>query len=82
MKNGIGRATGEIVGILNRGVLLSSKTVVIRTASDFDVADIKAVFGDLMHVAPGEFVKMMRNWKSFEYWPRASTEGWHSAQPT
>lgn len=82
MNKGIKRATGDVVGLLNSDDLFAKNSVLRRVAKEFEEVRVDAVFGDLVYVRSNDPSKVVRNWKSSEYYPGAFSKGWHPAHPT
>lgn len=80
MNQGIGAATGDIVGILNSDDMYYDETVLADIVAAFSDGEIDATCGDLIFVDEHDTNKVVRNWQGSEY--QSFLKGWHPAHPT
>ncbi|WP_406825692.1 glycosyltransferase family 2 protein [Pedobacter sp. KACC 23697] len=82
LNKGIGKATGEVIGILNADDLFAAADVLAAVAKTFmDRPEIDGLYGDLNYVHP-ETHHIIRTWKSKQHTHADLKKGWMPAHPT
>ncbi|MEM6380797.1 MAG: glycosyltransferase family 2 protein [Bacteroidota bacterium] len=82
MNNGIQKASGEIVGILNSDDFYADDQVLSDVLKQFEDPSINAVYGDLDYVDHRDINKITRRWRSGQFHPNAFKMGWMPPHPT
>ena len=83
MNKGIGRATGNVIGILNSDDFFTSDDVLERVAREFeDDPELEAVYGDIHFVNPGNLKKCTRYYSSAYFRPWLLRFGFMPAHPS
>ena len=82
LNKGIGRATGDVVGILNADDFYASKSVISEVVKTFVLTNSDAVYGDLHYVDRSDTSKIIRNWVSGNYTKGLFLKGWMPPHPT
>jgi glycosyltransferase len=81
MNKGITLATGEVIGILNSDDLYPNEHILEKVMAAFRDPDVKAVYGDLQFVHPGDTDKVLRTWKAGPYTLQSFYRGWMPPHP-
>lgn len=81
MNKGIEMATGDVVGILNSDDFYADSKVISKIAKKFE-GNVDGVYADLVYVAADNKSKIVRHWKSGEYYEGAFLKGWMPPHPT
>ena len=81
-QQGIGLATGDVVGFLHSDDLYAHEHVAARIAAAFEDPDVDAVYGDLEYVQRRHPERVLRHWRSGMFSPRALSTGWMPPHPT
>jgi glycosyltransferase involved in cell wall biosynthesis len=74
LNKGVGRATGEIVGLLHSDDLFASDDVLAKIADAFCRNEVAAVYGDLQYVRRDDPSRVVRHWQSGQF--RRDRLGW------
>ena len=82
MNRGIGRATGEVIGILNSDDFYHDEHVLEDINRAMEDQPIDCVYGDLKFVQADNTNKVVRIWKGSQHENGAFLRGWHPAHPT
>lgn len=82
MNKGIGRATGDVIGILNSDDFYTSYDVLETVASAMEGSDVDAVYGDIHYVNNGELDKCVRYYSSAGFKRERMMQGWMPAHPS
>jgi glycosyltransferase involved in cell wall biosynthesis len=82
MNKGVGRATGDIVGILNSDDFYASEHVLREVVEVFQQSGCDAVYGDLQYVDKDDVSKVVRYWRSGSYQQGAFKWGWMPPHPS
>lgn len=82
MNKGIGKATGEVIGILNSDDFYAGPHVLEHVAETFRTTACDALYGDLHYVDAERTERVLRNWVSGAYRPGAFLQGWMPPHPT
>jgi len=76
MNKGIAQATGDIIGILNSDDLYQDRKVITDVVNEFKKhPEIDLLYGDLVYVKGEDTQKIIRNWKSKEYYHEFFEDG-------
>ncbi|SDG41585.1 glycosyltransferase [Pedobacter terrae] len=82
LNKGIGKATGEVVGILNADDLFAGTDVLAAVAKTFiNRPEINGLYGDLNYIHPTAH-HIIRTWKSKQHVYADLKKGWMPAHPT
>ncbi|GAB5447983.1 glycosyltransferase family 2 protein [Gymnodinialimonas sp.] len=82
INKGIGRATGNIVGLLHSNDVFSNRSILSRIASAFDGSDLDAVYADVEFFPANDFGKSIRRYRSGKFSPGVLGHGVMPAHPT
>ena len=82
MNKGIGRATGDVIGILNADDLYQNTEVISRVVALLEQQKADAVYGDLVYAQRNAPDKITRYWQAGTYKPGAFLRGWMPPHPT
>jgi len=82
MNKGLQMATGEIVGILNADDFYTDEKVLSNVLHVFEDHKIDACYGDLRYVDKYNPSKVVRLWRSGEFFPEKFYWGWMPPHPT
>jgi len=82
MYEGIGMATGEVIGILNSDDMYTDERVLADVAKAFEDPRVMTVYADLQYVHPENTQKIIRTWHSGLYQKRNFYYGWMPPHPT
>ena len=82
MNKGIALASGDIIGILNADDVYTDETVLSQVAAIFSDSEINACYADVVYVDPQHPERIVRYWRSCEYYPGLFEKGWMPAHPT
>jgi glycosyltransferase involved in cell wall biosynthesis len=80
MNKGIRKATGDVVGLLNADDYFANDNVLSEIASSFAQNNADLLYADLDYVNP--IGKVMRKWRSGDYFPGKFNWGWMPPHPT
>ena len=81
INKGIRTATGDVIGILHADDFYAGKNVISRVMKEFSGKNIDSVYGDLQYVAKNDPQKIIRNWKSGDFWAENFLKGWMPPHP-
>ncbi len=82
MNKGIGRASGDIIGILNADDFYADKNVLTKVAAAFaSHPETEIVYGDLEIVKADNPEKTVRRWRAGQYRPERLRRGWIMPHP-
>lgn len=79
LNKGIRMATGDVIGFLHSDDILYSPDSIEQIAAAFESTHADVVYGDLQY-CNGD--KVVRRWKSNDFYPRALKFGWMPPHPT
>ena len=79
---GIGRASGDVVGLMHSDDAFAHNDVLTRVAQLFEDPDVDAVYGDLDYVSATDDSRVIRHWKSGPYHRGLLKRGWMPPHPT
>ena len=83
MNRGVGRASGDIIGILNSDDFYAHEAVLRRVAAAFAADDgVDAVYGDLNYVDQHDTSRVVRSWRSGPNTKAGWRKGWMPPHPT
>ncbi len=82
LNKGICKATGDIIGFVHSDDFLASPEVISEIVAAFHNYDVDGVYGDLQYVHKEDTSKVIRYWKSEQFYPHILGKGWMPAHPT
>lgn len=82
VNEGIGAATGEVVGILHADDYYASDRVLRRVAAALEDPAVGACYGDLCYVDGEDCSRTVRYWRAGEFRPEQFRNGWMPPHPT
>lgn len=82
LNKGINAATGDVIGFIHSDDIFNDDYVVSQVSNALVKPETDAVYGDLQYVAEGNFMRVIRNWKSGEYKRWNLKLGWMPPHPT
>ena len=82
MNKGINASTGDIIGFLHADDLLASNQSLQAIADAFTDENVQAVYGDLTYVDFDDPSRVIRYWKSREFYRPNFLRGWMPPHPT
>lgn len=82
MNQGIGVATGDVVGLLNSDDFYTSDDVLETITSAFENGDMDAIYGDIHFVREGELDKCLRYYSSAHFSRNRMIYGYMPAHPS
>jgi len=82
INQGIGRASGDIVGLLHADDQLAAPDVLARVAQAMTDPAIDGVYGDLQYIARDDPSRVIRHWKAGPYSAAHLKRGWMPPHPT
>jgi len=74
---GLRICTGDIIGLLNSDDIFANNIVIEKVVKIFKENMIDGLYGDIQYVDKNNINKVVRNWKSGEYYPGKFKYGWH-----
>lgn len=82
INKGIGRATGDVIGLMHSDDFFASAAVLSDVAAAFEDPAIDGVYGDLDYVAADHTDRIIRKWRSGPYTTDKLKQGWMPPHPT
>jgi len=82
MNKGIGKANGDVIGILNSDDIYADEFVLKDVAKIFENPETEAVYADLVYVDRDDTNKVKRKWISGKYTHGDFRKGWMPPHPT
>lgn len=82
INRGIGRASGDVIGLMHSDDFFAHPEVVNRVAAKFADPQIDGVYGNLQYVSASDTSRVVRHWTSGEYNQRMLARGWMPPHPT
>jgi len=82
MNKGIALASGDVIGFLNADDTYHSGSILEKIADCLSDPKIDACYADLVYVSPTNSDRIMRYWKSRDYYLGLHLSGWMPAHPT
>lgn len=81
LNKAVARAKGELIGLLHADDLYPNSKVLTLVASEIEKG-ADGVYGDLNYVLAHDIQKVLRHWKSCDFYPALLHKGWMPAHPT
>ncbi len=81
MNKGIRLATGDIVGILNSDDIYADESVIENVVEYMTDKNTDTCYGDLMYVEREDVNKVIRYWKSDDFYKERFRRGWMPPHP-
>jgi len=81
MNKGIRAATGDIVGILNSDDIYADEFVVENVVKTMSENNVDSCYGDLVYVDKDNTGKVIRYWKSGDFYKERFRKGWMPPHP-
>jgi len=81
MNNGIGLATGDVIGFLNSDDFYPNNNVIADVAEVFEKQKIDCCYGDIQYVDQNDTSKIVRKWRARPYHPGMMKSGWYPPHP-
>jgi glycosyltransferase involved in cell wall biosynthesis len=82
LNKGIGRAVGDVIGLVHADDYLAHEDVLADIAAAFSDPQVEAVYGDLDYVSKADTTRVIRHWSSGSYHPERLGQGWMPPHPT
>lgn len=82
MNKGLNLATGDIIGFLNSDDFYANDRVIEKVTDIFMKFDVDSCYGDLQYVSKNDTNRVIRYWKSYDYWHGKFKYGWAPPHPT
>jgi glycosyltransferase involved in cell wall biosynthesis len=82
INRGIGRATGDVIGLMHSDDFLADALVLQRVADALADPGVDGVYGDLQYVSADDPTRVVRHWRSGDYTPSKLRLGWMPPHPT
>ncbi len=82
INQGIGRATGDVIGLLHADDQLASPDVLAGVAEALQDPTIDGVYGDLQYVSRDDGARVIRHWKAGPFVQAQLRRGWMPPHPT
>jgi glycosyltransferase involved in cell wall biosynthesis len=82
LNKGLGRATGDVLGLMHSDDFYADDRVLERVACAFADPAVDGVYGDLDYVAKEDPSRIIRRWRSGAYEPARLARGWMPPHPT
>jgi len=82
INKGIGRCSGELVGILNADDFYIDTEVIAEVVAKMQAEQADSLYSDLYYVAADDTTKVIRNWVSGQYNRQKFLYGWMPPHPT
>jgi glycosyltransferase involved in cell wall biosynthesis len=82
MNKGLGSATGDIIGILNSDDMYADNSVIESVVSTIAENNVDSCYGDLVYVDQHDTNKVVRHWKSGNFFKERFKRGWMPPHPT
>ena len=82
MNKGIKMATGDIIGILNSDDIYADEFVVENVVKAMSENNVESCYGDLVYVDKDYPDKVIRYWKSGDFYKERFRKGWMPPHPT
>lgn len=82
MNKGIAMATGDIVGILNSDDIYADEYVIEDVVKTISENGVDSCYGDLVYVDKEDTSKVIRYWKSGNFYKERFKKGWVPPHPT
>lgn len=82
LNKGIGRAVGDVIGLVHADDYLAHEDVLADIATAFSDPQVEAVYGDLDYVSKADTSRVIRHWSSGPYLADRLAQGWMPPHPT
>jgi glycosyltransferase len=82
LNKGLRISSGDVVGVLNGDDLYAHDSVLHWVADVFENRRVDSCYGDLQYIDRNDTNKVIRYWKSSEYWHGKFRCGWMPPHPT
>lgn len=82
MNKGIGRATGDIIAILNSDDLYQDENVISDVVQKMNDTGADSCYSDLVYVHRNDVKKVVRTWNAGDFDPKKFLDGWMPPHPT
>ena len=82
MNKGIKAATGDIIGILNSDDMYADELVIENVVNCLSENNVQTCYGDLVYVDHEDTDKVIRHWKSGNFFRERFKKGWMPPHPT
>ena len=82
LNKGIKMASGDIIGFIHSDDFLKSKDIISGIVSLISNEKFDGIYGDLQYVDKNNPKKVVRNWKSSEFFQKLLKKGWMPPHPT
>ena len=82
MNKGMRLASGDIIGILNADDYYAYNGVLADVVKTFEDSPVDTCYGDLFYVNASDTQKIVRYWKSGDFYPNNFYHGWMPPHPT
>lgn len=82
LNKGIGKATGDVIGLMHSDDVFADANVLARVAAVFVDPTVQAVYGDLLYVRKSDTGDVVRYWRPGEFSRRKLVWGWMPPHPT
>ncbi len=82
LNKGINLSTGDIIGFLHSDDIFADDKVIEKIADRFTLANVDAVYSDLVYVSKRNINKIIRYWKAGKFSENSLKYGWMPPHPT
>ena len=82
LNKGIKLSTGDIIGFLHSDDIFADYNVIEKIAGKFNLANVDAVYSDLVYVSKSNTNKIIRCWKTGKFLEKSLKFGWMPPHPT
>jgi glycosyltransferase len=76
LNKGIALATGDVIGLVHADDVYADSSVLSSIAKTFETSKVDVVYGDIVYVSRNNTDRIVRYWRSGEYWPSRLKYGW------
>lgn len=81
LNRALARTRGDVIGLLHSDDFYAHPDVLAQVARRFEETGADAVYGDLDYVSATDPARIIRHWKSGEYYPGRLRRGWMPPHP-
>jgi len=82
LNKGVKAASGDIIGLVHSDDFLASPEIISEVTAAFQKYEVDGVYGDLQYVQKEDTSKVVRYWKSKQFYSGLLNKGWMPAHPT
>jgi glycosyltransferase involved in cell wall biosynthesis len=82
LNNGLGLATGDVIGFLHADDIYANDRVIEKVALELEKRKVDSCYGDLLYVDSDNPEKVIRYWRASPYRPGLFERGWMPPHPT